>query len=366
MECLYINWFTRNSFAGHRVPPCKVNKMDKKGFYQTLHCHTKRSDGSLNYKDIVDTCSRNNIGVVAFTDHDSLPDNKSYRKIHEIRDRKTDWIIGVEISASKPSDFLQDFSPHIVGLFVDPFNKDLIQHCAMAQEARKQRMSKMVKHLRDLGFSISEKDCLDASKGEAVGRPHIVQALKSKPINLEIIDMLRRKMEEESKKSVNIKEQYDEMVRRGEEQYPYVLFLSDNSFIKGVYEDYLYRLDLDRSVEIIRKSGGLAFFAHWFTEINKCGEKEIDKLLKGNRLDGVETVYGFYDDMKEDFVKQRQILKDLINKYQKLESGGVDAHTREHLEDFAKDKRYAEMTIGLTEKILLSKKVDVKQSSFNI
>ncbi len=332
--------------------------------YETLHCHSRVSDGILSYEEIINVCGKHNIGVVAFTDHDSLPNNNSYKRLLSLNDRPTKWIIGIEISADKPKDFTNEFSPHLVGLFVDPFNKELVQHCKIAQESRKQRMVYMVKHLKELGFSISENDCLKVSKGEAVGRPHIVEALKSKADNLDIIEQLRRKMEVESSHSAKIKRQYDEMMRRGEEQYPYVLFMSDDSYVKGVYQDYLYRIDLDKCVEIIRKAGGVAIFAHWFTDIKKCGEDGIEKLLSEDRIDGVETVYGFYDDIKNDFIEQRRILKNLVKKFHKLEGGGVDAHTEEHLINFSNNKWYAGLTIGLTEKIIRSNKVDKKWSAF--
>jgi len=331
--------------------------------YQTLHCHTKTSDGFLTHRQVLDICGENNIGVVAFTDHDSLPKDKVIKELIENKKHPAKWIVGIEISADKPTDFKDKFSPHIVGLFVDPFNRDLIKHCEMAQEARRERMSHMVKKLNGLGFNLIEEDCLKASKGEAVGRPHIVQAIKSKEENLKLIEKLRKKMEQDADKNEELRIKYDLMMQRGESQYPYALFLSDDSYIKGVYVDYLYRINLDDCVKLIRKAGGLAFFAHWFTEISKCDETSMEKLLREDRIDGAETVYGFYDDIKDEFMRQRAILQKIINRYHKLESGGADAHTEEQLKDFAKDSWYAGLTIDMAENILSSGKVDGKWSS---
>ena len=334
--------------------------------FETLHCHTKTSDGNMTYEEVLDLCSKNNIGTVAFTDHDSLPDIKLYKRLKDLRNISTEWIVGIEISADKPRDMFTDFTPHVVGLFVDPFNGELIKHCELAQEARRRRMSEMVKHLKKLGFVINETDCLKFSNGESVGRPHIVQALKLRVRNLEIIEKLRKKMQEDSKKDEKVKLKYDEMMKRGSDQYPYVLFLSDDSYIKGVYVDYIYRIDLDACTKMIRRAGGVAFFAHWFTEIKKCNEDDIEKLLKENRLDGVETVYGLYDDIKDQFLVQRKILLNLIERYDKLESGGVDAHSREHLIEFSRNNWYAGLTTGFTERIINSGKVDIGWSSYKI
>src|SRR3972149_1366996 len=118
--------------------------------FETLHCHSKVSDGVMTHEKILETCVENNIGVVAFTDHDSLPDIKTFNKLNSLRKHSTKWIVGIEISADKPKDFNIDFSPHIVGLFVDPFNKNLLEHCKLAQEARRERMTEMVKNLKKL------------------------------------------------------------------------------------------------------------------------------------------------------------------------------------------------------------------------
>jgi predicted metal-dependent phosphoesterase TrpH len=331
--------------------------------FQTLHCHTTASDGLLTHDQLLDICGRNNIGVVAFTDHDSLPDTAVVKNLLNRTKEPTKWVVGIEISSDKPTDFQDQFSPHIVGLFVNPFDKNLRNHCNLAKKARRQRMGHMVKKLRGLGFDITEKDCLKASKGESVGRPHIVQAIESKPGNIEIIEKLRKLMQRDSKKDENIKNKYELMMKKGKGSYPYELFLSDDSYISEVYVDYMYRIDLDNCVKLIRNAGGAAFFAHWFTEMEKCDETKIELLLKEGRIDGVETVYGFFDDMREEFIRQRKILKDLVDKYHKLESGGVDAHTREHLVDFSKDKWYAGMTVGMAEKIVKSGKVDKQWSS---
>src|SRR4030042_3204047 len=115
----------------------------KKAAYQTLHCHTTTSDGLLSYNQVLDICSKNNIGIVAFTDHDSLPKERVVKELLESKKYSAKWIIGIEISSGKPADSRKKFSPHIVGLFVDPFNKELIKHCEMSQEARIQRMVHM-------------------------------------------------------------------------------------------------------------------------------------------------------------------------------------------------------------------------------
>jgi predicted metal-dependent phosphoesterase TrpH len=332
--------------------------------YQTLHSHTIASDGSLTHSEVIEQCRRNNISVVAFTDHDSLPSRKVINKIKKERNKGVDWIIGIEISSGGPKDFKTEFTPHIVGLFIDPFDTQLVNHCKLAQEARIERMSEIVEHLVELGFDITKDECLKASGGESVTRPHIVSALKTKPQNLKIIENLRLKMERASKKDSKVKVKYDQMMDRGEQQYPYVLFLSGDSFYSGVYVDYKYRADLDKSVELIRKAGGIALFAHWFTEIKKFNDKEMGKLLKDGRLDGAETVYGYDALEKEDWARQRKILEELLARHRKVAGGGVDAHHPEHFEWMGKNHWYSKYTIGMAEKMIKTSNVDTTWSSF--
>jgi len=132
-------------------------------------------------------------------------------------------------------------------------------------------MQKMVANLQELGFEISEKDCLKASGGEAVGRPHIVKALLSINQNHETITQLREKMKKDAKNDPEIRKKYDEMISRDEKLHSYDLFLTDTSYISNIYVDYQYFVDLDTSVKLIRDAGGVAILAHYFRNAKKLG-----------------------------------------------------------------------------------------------
>lgn len=144
--------------------------------YESLHCHTLVSDGELTHKQVLDTAQQNNISAVAFTDHDSVPDENTLKELDKLWAHSTKRIVGVEISSGLPKEAGGGPSSgfHVVGLFVDPTNAALLEHCRKAQEARVVRMQKMVRNLRELGFNVTEQDCLAASGSEAVARPHIV------------------------------------------------------------------------------------------------------------------------------------------------------------------------------------------------
>ncbi len=327
--------------------------------YQDLHTHTVFSDGLTTYKQTLDICAKNNISVVAFTDHDLVPGKKELKILDDLRGHQTKWILGVEMS----TDIAQ---LHIVGLFVDPTNKALIKQGQALVQARLERLAKLVKNIRQLGFDLTKKECLSEARGEMVQRPHIVAALLKKDKNTQIIKQLIRKFKKESKKSTVLKEKYLSMEKqmKAEKDNPYrqpvyVLFLSSGAFIKGVYVGKKIALDLDGNVKLIRDAGGIAILAHWSECKDKFPLKEVEKVFKEKRIDGAEIVYDFYrigmGEEKELRQEQGQIKK-LVKKYNLLVSGGSDAHSAEGLVRFAKTPWAAEQTVGLVEKMLARKR----------
>jgi len=338
---------------------------------QTLHAHTTNSDGELNYLQVLKVCEKNNIGAVAFTDHDTLISEKDFEDLKNYTG-PVKFISGVEISSGLPLDLGGGNSSelHIVGLFVDPTNDALKKHCILAQQSRISRMEQMVKNLTGLGFDITNEDCLEASGGETVARPHIVTALKSKATNLYILEQLRLKMAEESNSNLAVKAKYDAMMERGETQYPYVLFLSDGSYIPNIYVESPYFIDMDSCVKLIRDAGGVAILAHYFTIAKKLNKELLEQMLIDNRLDGAETVYGLFglidtsSEIAKIITETSNMTTDLIEKHKKLASGGADAHTEEVFIAFANSGDYAKKTIGFAENIIANSNVDIKWSNF--
>src|SRR5438309_164072 len=101
---------------------------------ESLHSHTTNSDGKLSYLEVLKLASENNIGSLAFTDHDSLP---TIETLNLLRKENTEvkWSIGIEVSSGLPLELGRKTcsSFHILGLFIDPTNKELIDHCEKSQ-----------------------------------------------------------------------------------------------------------------------------------------------------------------------------------------------------------------------------------------
>lgn len=333
---------------------------------ESLHTHTTLSDGKLSHKEMFDLAESLGISVVAFTDHDAVPPPTIMAELEALRGRTTKWVIGAEITAGLPKELINEVGAmHIIGLFVDPTNKALVEHCHRAQKARIKRMNEIVENLQTLGFKISSDDCLDMSGGESVGRPHIVQALQKYPENNIVMEKLRLEMAAEASHNPVVQEQYSHMLQKREKQYPYTLFLTPDAFRKG-YSETEYIPDLDEAVKLIRDAGGVAILAHYYTIRPKMPLEALERILAEKRLDGVEVIYGLREygiDGEKSINIERNILREMAQKYELIIAGGSDAHSKEDLEQYVTKNWFSNESIGLTAKILATGKVSNKFSS---
>jgi len=336
---------------------------------QTLHSHTTSSDGELSHEELLQTASRFNIGTVAFTDHDLLMPSSVFTKIKQSGEFNVRFVSGIEMSSGLPKEL--SGKPyggfHVVGLFVNPDDDDLIRYSKDALSARITRMQKMVSNLRAIGFDVTEEDCYRASQGESVGRPHIVKAIYYNEKNIARIEEIRLQMKKESENNLELRRKYDEMMSAGQRQYPYALFLGENSYISNVFVEYSFYVDLDTTVSLIRNAGGIALLAHPDTALPKVSKEKMEELVRDKRIDGIETVFGLWNlgtEREEISRSMRAFAKSLKEKYNLLPGGGADVHKVEDLRDFALDRTYSEQTIGFAEEIISSSKVNAKWSSF--
>lgn len=333
---------------------------------ESLHTHTTLSDGKLSHRELFDLAETLGISVLAFTDHDAVPSPSIMTELETLRGRETKWVVGTEITAGLPKELAPETcTMHIIGLFVDPSNEALAEHCRHAQQARIKRMADMVSKLQTLGFKITAEDCLEMSEGESVGRPHIVQALQKYSENNLVMEKIRLEMADEASRNPAIQKRYAHMMQKGERNYPYVLFLSPNAFREG-YAEHEYMPDLDEAVALIRGAGGVAVVAHYFTVRSKMPLDFFEKLLTEKRIDGAEVVYGIREygtDGEKTIQIERAKLREIIQKYGALALGGSDAHTKEDLEFYVENDWFSGESAGMTARLLATQRVNNRFSS---
>ena len=331
--------------------------------YESLHNHTTASDGTQTYLEVLEAARRNKVSVVAFSDHDTLPSAADLQKLRDY-DGPVKWLLGCEISSGLPAELGGGVtsSLHILGLFTDPTDSALLEHCTKAVAARIERMEQIVGNLKSLGFNISVEDCLAASGGETVGRPHIVRAMNSHPENAAIIEGMKADMEKAAVASAQVAMDYAHMMERPPSDYPYRLFLSDDAFIPGIYVDYLYSIDMDSAVKLIRGAGGVAIVAHWYTAQRKIDAEMLEGMLRDGRIDGVELMGNPMNGMAR---RAEPILSAMVKRMGCIATYGIDGHREQDMENFVNDQSVASKSIGQTAKLLERVKPDLKWSNFD-
>lgn len=319
-------------------PPC-----------ESLHNHTNASDGAQTHLEVLEAAQKLGYGVVAFTDHDQLPKPETLQQLKSYSG-PVKWLVGIEISSALPKELADDGTLHILGLFTDPLNPDLLSYCQKLEQSRILRMRHIVKRLTQLGFTISEQDCLKVSGSNPVGSPHIVTALKAHPQNQAVIEKMADQMKMAAQSDLEVARVYQRMISEGPRQYPYVLFMRSSSFFPMPKKDFGTLLDVDESVRLIRGAGGIAILAHWFFNQDNLPATSLERLVREGRLDGVETdVVNLIT--KRDISSESAYLRGLAQQHNLVQTIGADAHDADDLAHFAGSEA-AGRSVGMTGRII--------------
>ncbi len=211
-----------------------------------LHIHTNFSDGKLTPKEILELAKTKGLGIISVTDHDNF--EGSVRMLEFNGKQEIKIIPGIEISA----DF-HGKEIHILGYFLNFNNKALIEHLDFIDNLRVVRFEKIIRKLLDLGVKIKPDNLLKKySVSNSIGRPHIANELVEQGLVKDYGDAFQR-------------------------------YLGDNKPAHVRKEN----LDFNVIIELIHKSGGLAFLAH---PGNYFRENTLKKILESG-IDGIETVH---------------------------------------------------------------------------
>lgn len=249
-----------------------------------LHTHSLITDGSCSPSDVVMNGYKNNVRVLALTDHDSIGGIEEARKVSQ--KYGIELINGIEISAL----YRDGNMIHILGLNIDINNKEFLAVYERMKKARESTMERVLS-------IIKEKHHIDID------------------INL----LNERKL--------------DKFISR-HDIHKYIMDSGICRSSKEVWNIYLdpipYEKDelipIDETIDMIKKSGGLSFLAHYNHKTTSLGrydkeriEEEIQYLISLG-LNGVERYYPIFTEEDEEFLDY------LINKYNLLCSGGTDYH----------------------------------------
>jgi hypothetical protein len=135
-----------------------------------LHTHTNASDGLLAPDALVRAVHAARLAVFSVTDHDTVD------ALSEVAERSraagVELVPGIELSAMWHGGEL-----HILGYFIDPADRHLLEFLQRRRVARGVRLGKMLDRLRLLGMAVDSEAVFAKAQDGNVGRPHLARVL---------------------------------------------------------------------------------------------------------------------------------------------------------------------------------------------
>ena len=255
-----------------------------------LHTHTTASDGTLTPKALIKEAIKQHMDVIAITDHDTIKGIPE--ALQEAKKQNIECIPGVEITID--DDKHQIYDIHLLGLFINHNNKDIINLLKESEKARELQKKEIVEKLQSLNYNITFEDLNKETQG-AKGRPHIAKILVEK--NPQIKDE---------------REAFNTLI--GNNQPGYV--------------PRKIKISLQKAIQAIHKAGGIAAMAHLFLYDNP--DKIIEAFAK-EQGDALEVFYPYNKTRinKEENFSQKETIKKglaLAKKHNLKISGGSDFH----------------------------------------
>lgn len=244
-----------------------------------LHLHTTASDGTFTPSEVVRFSKKLGLVAIAITDHDSIAGIAE--ALEEGTKEGIEVIPGIEFSTE-----INDASVHIVGLFVDYKNEELINLTSEIVNAREKRAEKIVEKINSLneGPKIRFEEVKEKANG-LIGRPHIAEILIEKGY------------------ANSIEEVFTNFLRRSAPCYVPRFKLTPQECVR-----FLVKI---KAVPILAHPGLLSEeinFEPFLKELIECG------------LAGIEVFYPTHK------LKQKEYFLKLAKKYNLLISGGSDCH----------------------------------------
>ena len=135
-----------------------------------LHTHSEEPDGTDSPAELIRLANEAGLSAIALTDHDTLSGIEEARAAAGSAGPRL--VAGVELSVDH-----DNVKIHLLAYFLEPGTGPLQDRLAELRAGRRRRNVEILARLRELGYDIEEHDVAAQTAGEAVGRPHIADAL---------------------------------------------------------------------------------------------------------------------------------------------------------------------------------------------
>jgi len=135
-----------------------------------LHLHTFFSDGTYSPEELVGQAQRQELDVLALTDHDTVEGSKPTAAACQVAG--IEFIAGTELTAEQDGHEI-----HILGYSIDLENPTFLTEIAKFQTVRQNRIREMVQRLNELNVPLQAEQVFSLANCRAPGRPHVARAL---------------------------------------------------------------------------------------------------------------------------------------------------------------------------------------------
>ncbi len=244
--------------------------------FSDLHIHSRYSDGMLWPDQIASAASKKGLHYISITDHDTVD---SQYCIEELSKKYNIAIIpGLELSTE-----FKDREIHILGYFINIYNKGLKQLLDDTREGRVNRAKEIIAKLNSLGINIYYEEVME--EGISIGRPHIAKTLVSKGY------------------ANSTKEAFQQYLIKGKPAYV-----------------TRYKVNYKDALKLIINSNGVPILAHPGEIYKGIYNEELIREFKVYGLKGIEVFHPSHS------LKQTNDYYNLAKKYSLLITGGSDCH----------------------------------------
>ena len=244
-----------------------------------LHVHSTESDGTLTPEDLVAEAKKAGLAAFALTDHDTC--QGVCKAMPLAASAGIELIPGIELSTD-----YHGKEVHIVGLYIDIENEQLLKKTAEYRKCRSERNALMVEALQKEGLSITMEELVAENPDCVITRANIARFLY------------------EHGQIKSVREAFDR-------------YIGDHC------KCYVGRLKVASTdaVRLIKEAGGTAILAHpLHYGLSNTNLQKMNDELKPAGLDGLEAIYSTYTTGEE------QQMKRLARENGLLISGGSDFH----------------------------------------
>ena len=244
-----------------------------------LHIHTTCSDGQYSPAETMRMAHEAGITVVSVSDHDTVSGIAEARNAAEQYGMA--FFSGIEISVQGGKEL------HILGYGIDPENAALRSFCRKHVEERKERCTKMLAYLQNLGVNMTLDDVRRCNNGKTSGRPHFARTL--------------------------VEMGYADSVQDAFEKY-----LTTPEFYAHVERP---KPTPEEGMRVIHAAGGVAVLAH--PHQLKLEEKALDTLVQQLKKIGLQGIEAYYS---RHTPEQTAFYLKLAQKHHLLYTCGSDFH----------------------------------------